>query len=152
MDVLVIKCGKQTMEELRELRDFAVESLARGVLVLGLGCSWSVEDLPELLKVDAPRLTGKAEAEGELLREKNIEFRVGPQIITGAGAKRKLEILDRLTKYRKTHGQGCFASLEGAKGVNATLLRGLLTGLTKADMQTWEAVDKALDKLEGGHG
>jgi hypothetical protein len=24
MDVLVIKCGKQTMEELRELRDFAI--------------------------------------------------------------------------------------------------------------------------------
>ena len=88
----------------------------------------------------------------ELLREKNIEFRVGPQIITGAGVKRKREILDRLTKYRKTHGQGCFASLEGAQGVNATLMRGLLTGLTKADMQTWEAVDKALDKLEGGHG
>ena len=36
--------------------------------------------------------------------------------------------------------------------VNATMLRGLLTGLTKADMQTWEAVDKALDQLEGGHG
>lgn len=150
MDVLVIKCYKQTIEELRELRDFAVESLARGVLVLGAGCSWSVEDLPERVQVDAPRLTGKAET--ERLREKNIESRVGPQIITGAGVKRKREILDRLTKYRKTHGQGCFASLEGAQGVNATLMRGLLTGLTKADMQTWEAVDKALDKLEGGHG
>ena len=150
MDVLVIKCGKQTVEELRELRDFAVESLARGVLVLGLGCSWAVENLPERVQVDAPRLTGKAEA--ELLREKNIEFSVGPQPITGAGAKRKREILDRLTKYRKTHGQGFFASLEGAQGVNATLIRGLMTGMTKADMQAWEAVDKALDKLEGGHG
>lgn len=152
MDVLVIKCYKETMEELRELRNFVVESLPRGVLVLGAGCSWSVEDLPEQVQVDAPRLTGKAEDEGELLREKNIELRIDPQIITGAGVKRKREILDRLTKYRKTHGQGCFASLEDAQGVNATLLRGLLTGLTKADMQTWEAVDKALDKLEGGHG
>lgn len=150
MDVLVIKCGKQTMEDLRELRDFALESLTRGVLVLGVGCSWSVEDLPERVQVDAPRLTGKAET--ELLREKNIELRIDQQIITGTRAKRKREILDRLTKYRKTYGQGCFASPEGAQGVNATLLRGLLTGLTKADMQTWEAVDKALDKLEGGHG
>lgn len=150
MEVLVIKCYKETMEELRDLRDFALESLTRGVLVLGVGCSWSVEDLPERVQVDAPRLTGKSEP--ELLREENIELRVDPHIITGAGAKRKREILDRLTKYRKAHGQGCFASLEGAQGVNATLLRGLLTGLTKADMQTWEAVDKALDKLEGGHG
>ena len=150
MEVLVIKCYKETMEELRDLRDFALESLTRGVLVLGVGCSWSVEDLPERVQVDAPRLTGKSEP--ELLREENIEIRVDPHIITGAGAKRKREILDRLTKYRKAHGQGCFASLEGAQGVNATLLRGLLTGLTKADMQTWEAVDKALDKLEGGHG
>lgn len=150
MDVLVIKCGKQTVEELRELRDFAVESLARGVLVLGLGCSWSVEDLPERVQVDVPRLMGKAET--GLLREKSIEFSVGPQPITGAGAKRKREILDRLTKYRKTHGQGCFASLEGAQGVNANLLRGLLTGETKADMATWEEVDNALDKLEKAHG
>lgn len=150
MDVLVIKCGKQTVEELRELRDFAVESLPRGVLVLGLGCSWSVEDLPERVQVDAPRLTGKAET--ELLREKNIEVQSNTKTITGSGAKRKKEILERLSKYREVHGPGCFASLEGAQGVNATLLRGLLTGLTKADLKTWEAVDKALDKLEGGHG
>ena len=152
MDVLVIKCGKQTVEELRELRDFAVESLARGVLVLGLGCSWSVEDLPQRVQVDAPRLTGKAEAEGELLRAKNIEVQTNPKTITGSGAKRKKEILDRLSRYRKAHGPGCFASLEGAQGVNATLLRGLLTGLPTADLKTWEAVDKTLDKLEGGHG
>lgn len=149
MDVLVIKCGAQDVEELRDIRDFCTESLDHGVLVMGLGYSWSVVSLPERVKVQAKMLD---QGEGDVIRAKNIQPKPKAPQITGQGAKRKQMILDRLTAYRAKHGAGCFADLEDCQGVNAALLRGLLTGLQKADLKTWEDVDKALDKLERAHG
>ena len=90
-----------------------------------------------------------------VLREKGVpqvSIPPKPQCKKAPPAQRKREILERLKAYRDEYGTGCFASLEDKAGVNASLLRGLLTGETKADMATWEAVDKALDKLEKAHG
>ena len=149
MDVLVIECGAQDLEELRDIRDFCTESLDHGVLVMGLGYSWSVVSLPERVKVVPQQVD---QGGGDMIRSKNI----GPQSktpqITGRDAKRKQMILARLTAYRDKHGPGCFAPLEDSRGVNASLMRDLLTGLKKADLKTWEDVDKVLDKLEREHG
>lgn len=149
MDVLVIKCGATDVEELRDIRDFCTESLDRGVLVIGLDYSWSVVSMPERVKVQ-PQMVDVGG--GDVIREKNIQPQPKTPQITGREAKRKQVILARLTAYRAKHGSGCFAELEDCQGVNAALLRGLLTGLQKADLKTWEDVDKALDKLERAHG
>ena len=149
MDIVVVKCPKALVDELRDVRDFVMESLEKGVLVLGLGYSCSVETLPDRVLVE------QQGPEPVVLREKEVpqvSIQPKPQCKKAPPAQRKREILERLKAYREKNGQGCFASLEDKAGINANLLRGLLTGETKADMATWEAVDKALNKLEKAHG
>jgi len=149
MDIVVVKCPKALVDELRDVRDFVMESLDKGVLVLGQGYSYAVETLPGtvLVKQQGP--------EPVVLREKELPQVSIPPMPKGRKAppaQRKREILERLTAYREKHGQGCFASLEDKAGVNANLMRSLLLGEAKADIATWEAVDKALNKLEKAHG
>lgn len=149
MDIVVVKCPKALVDELRDVRDFVMESLGKGVLVLGPGYGYTVETLPDRVLVE------QQGPEPVVLREKEVPQVSIPPTPKGrkaSPAQRKREILERLKEYREKHGQGCFASLEDKAGVNADLLRGLLTGETKADMATWEAVDKALNRLEKAHG
>ena len=149
MDIVVVKCPKALVDELRDVRDFVMESLEKGVLVLGPGYGYSVETLPDQVLVE------QQGPEPVVLREKKVpqvSIPPKPQGKKAPPAQRKQSILARLKAYREKNGQGCFASLEDKAGINANLLRGLLTGETKADMATWEAVDKALDKLEKAHG
>ena len=149
MDIVVVKCPKALVDELRDVRDFVMESLEKGVLVLGPGYGYSVETLPDRVLVE------QLWPEPVVLREKDLSQMPEPPKSRGrkaSPAQRKREILERIKAYREKNGQGCFASLEDNAGINADLLRGLLTGETKADMATWEAVDKALDKLEKAHG
>lgn len=149
MDIVVVKCPKTLVDELRDVRDFVMESLEKGVLVLGPGYGYSVETLPDRVLVE------QQGPEPVVLRKKGVPkvpIPPKPQGKKASPAQRKREILERLKAYREKNGQGCFASLEDKAGINANLLRGLLTGETKADMATWEAVDKALDNLEKAHG
>lgn len=149
MDIVVVKCPKTLVDELRDVRDFVMESLEKGVLVLGPGYGYSVETLPDRVLVE------QQGPEPVVLRGKEVpqvSIQPKPQCKKAPPAQRKREILERLKAYREKNGQGCFASLEDKAGINASLLRGLLTGETKADIATWDAVDKALDKLEKAHG
>lgn len=149
MDIVIVKCPKTLVDELRDVRDYVMESLEKGVLVLGPGYAYSVETLPGTVLVE------QQGTEAVVLREKElpqVSIPPTPKGRKASPAQRKREILERLKAYRDKHGQGCFASLEDKAGVNANLMRSLLLGETKADIATWEAVDKALNKLEKAHG
>ena len=48
MNVLILTVPSAEGADLVEMRDFVLESLELGVLILGLGVSWKIEQFPEL--------------------------------------------------------------------------------------------------------
>lgn len=123
---------------LAEFRDYIVESLSMGVLVLGPGVTYSVERFPALGGIQVERREPKKKS--------------GPPKMpkTHPQAKEKQAILERLKAYREQHGLGCLPQLArlGGAGVTTEVLRDALTGAAKLPLQTWRAIGRALDKAE----
>lgn len=162
--VLVVRLSAAESEErTRQIRDYVVESLALGVLVMDPGTNLHLEYYPPLGGVTCTvrEETEKEEPEGEEGTEQPDESgedrpdaehaatHVGP------GARVKKRILARLTSYRKTHGLGCLrqvAELAG-KPLTEEILRMTLLGEVKQPLEVWKQIDRALDALEqeGGH-
>lgn len=69
-----------------------------------------------------------------------------------ATAEMKRETLARLRAYRAAHGLGCLARLSKAtrSKVTENQLRDMLSGYRPAELRDWQAVARALDRLEGG--
>ena len=139
--VLVVKvkaaCG---IEELAAMREYVIESVRRGVLVLDAGTSHSVEELPDI-GTSGPLVVS--------LRED-----VFPKTSPAGGkphAEEKLEILTRLRAYREANGLGCLNDLARKtrdKNVTADFLRLLLVGEAQAGIATWRRISSALANLE----
>ncbi len=127
---------------LAEFRDYIVESLSMGVLVLGPGVTYSVERFPALGGIQVERREPKKKS--------------GPPQMpkTHPQAKEKQAILERLKAYREQHGLGCLPQLArlGGAGVTTEVLRDALTGAAKLPLQTWRAIGRALDKAEQQEG
>lgn len=147
-NVLLVRVPAQGSVDGRELRDYILESLARGVLVLTEDASCEVMELPPLGGVElAPmseRPTGPEPPEPELDAEPmNVELH------GGRGAKEKKIIQDRLIAYRKEHGLGCWKKVAEASGgrLSEEDLRGLYEGAIFT-LASWRIADMALDALE----
>ncbi len=124
----------------RALRDYVLESLKLGVLVLMDGVECEVMELPQLGKVEvvtkpqappAQKAAAEASSEGD----------------------EKRKILQRLTEYRKTHGLGCLKAVASAtrtKGqINDNTLRMILTGdAPSMPIEDWRRINRALQRLE----
>lgn len=128
---------------LAEFRDYIVESLSMGVLVLGPGVTYSVERFPAL--------------GGMLVKRQEPPEQSGPPMPPKTSsqarekqAKEKQVILERLKAYREQHGLGCLPQLArlGGAVVTTEVLRDALTGAVKLPLHTWRAIGKALDKAE----
>ena len=135
--VLVVRlpCAAKA-ETLTEMRDYVLSSLQIGLLVLGDGITYAMEDFPALASGETP------------------EVEVHGAVQPGRGSKEKMEILDRLRQYRNQHGLGCLGQLAKrcGRGVTEDLLRGLLTGTQRADLQLWRRIGAGLDRLSGEEG
>lgn len=156
--VLVVRLSAAESEErTRQIRDYVVESLALGVLVVDPGTNLHLEHYPPLGGVTC---SVQEEPEGEEGTEQpdesgaeqpdaeHTDTNVGP------GARVKKRILARLTSYRKTHGLGCLrqvAELAG-KPLTEEILRMTLLGEVKQPLEVWKQIDRALDALEQGGG
>ena len=156
--VLVVRAPNLPEEGRASLRDYVVDSLRLGVLIIWPGVSYSLERFPQLGGVlccgtepagsppgQEPAATGQEEV---LLREHPV-----PQpVIKGYGAAEKKAILNRLKKYREAHGLGCLDGLAKVCGgsVTADLLREVLSGSPSMEMSTWRCIGRGLDKMEGG--
>lgn len=162
--VLVVRLSAAESEErTRQIRDYVVESLALGVLVVDPGTNLHLEYYPPLGGVTCTLQKGmeKEEPEGEEGTEQPDESGADQPDAehattnVGPGAQVKNRILARLTSYRKIHGLGCLrqvAELAG-KPLTEEILRMTLLGEVKQPLEVWKQIDRALDALEqeGGH-
>ena len=161
--VLVVRLSAAESEErARQIRDYVVESLALGVLVVDPGTNLHLEYYPPLGGVTCAvqEETEKEEPEGEEGTEQPDESGADQPDAEHAaahvwpGARVKNRILARLTSYRKTHGLGCLrqvAELAG-KPLTEEILRMTLLGEVKQPLEVWKQIDRALDALEQGGG
>lgn len=162
--VLVVRLSAaESKERARQIRDYVVESLALGVLVVDPGTNLHLEYYPPLGGVTCTlqEETEKEEPEDEEGTEQPDESGADQPDAehaatnVGPGARVKKRILARLTSYRKTHGLGCLrqvAELAG-KPLTEEILRMTLLGEVKQPLEVWKQIDRALDALEqeGGH-
>lgn len=140
--VLLVRVPAQEAVDGRTLRDYILESLERGVLVLTEDASCEVMELPLLggVQVAAVELAPPSPADA------TVEPSEGDE---------KREILQRLTEYRKAHGLGSLeaVSVKTAHNKNqrisADRLRSILTdGASPGPMEAWRKISRALDRLE----
>ena len=146
--VLVIQLprGDRGEADLAAYRDYVVESLAQGVLVLGAGTSWAVETVPSLGGVQIQRDPGilRALCVPEPMADPKTD-RLNPW-------REKKETLERLQQYRQAGGLGCLEAVASRCGgdLTADKLRGVLTGAEKLPIEQWRTIRRALDQLEEG--
>lgn len=150
-NVLLVRVPAQEAVDGRELRDYILESLASGVLVLTEDASCEVMELPPLggVMVEAkeqPDLT--TEAEGQIT---NPEFPVADQ----SGGAEKRAIVQRLKGYRSTHGRGCLDKVSEKTAhrkearISADVLRDIAADRApKMELSEWRKIARALDSLE----
>ena len=133
--VLVVRVPVMSSEQKAGLRAEIASSILDGLLLLEDGLNYKVVDLP------LPR------AWTPLLQEDVPEPE--PPRPTGRNAAEKQEILERLRRYRREHGLGCFAALARAcgQGVTETTLRNLYSGDEVQPIQVWRQVGAGLAKL-----
>ena len=146
--VLVIQLprGDRGEADLTAYRDYVVASLAQGVLVLGSGTTWAVEELPGLGGVQIQRDAG-------ILRAHSVPGpKPEPQPPRPNPWWEKKETLERLQQYRQAGGLGCLEAVSSRCGgdLTADKLRGVLTGAEKLPIEQWRLIRRAMDQLEEG--
>ena len=132
-DVLIVRAPGEPREALEELRDYVVESLRRGVLVVPEGMELEVLALPE---------PGEEKAGADAPEEPSA----AP---TGRGAEGKRAIQEKLRAYRRDHGLGCFRAVAqaGLPEVTETMLRNMAAGTAAYPLSDWRAAGRALDRV-----
>ena len=123
MEILLLTVPEADPGQLAQIRDYVLESIGRGLLVLGSEMELARVELPPPHTPEPPKDKPPRTAE----------------------AQEKTEILNRLKAYRKEHGLGCFAALaEGA--LTEETLRDLTAGRGRYPMDTWRKAAQALDR------
>lgn len=131
--VLVVRVPVMSAETKAKLRAEIASSILEGLLLLEDGLAYEVVNLPlprpwtPLIQADTPE----------------------PPRPTGRNAAEKREILERLQRFRRERGLGCFAALarECGDGVTSTTLRSLYSGDEVSPIQVWRQVGDGLEKL-----
>ena len=159
--VLVVRAPNLTEEARTSLRDYVVDSLRLGVLVIGPGVNYSLERFPQLGGVlcCGAEPAGKEEPEGPLPGQETVvagqeellrEHAVFQPVISGRNAEEKRNILARLKAYRSAHGLGCLSRVaeEAGSPITEDLLRDMLVGASSPNIAQWRQVNEALATLE----
>ena len=146
-NILLVRVPTQESVDGRELQDYILESLAKGVLVLTEDASCEVMELPPLggVEIDVPALPPAVES----AIESNPP---GPEVDAEAAEKR--DILQRLLDYRKANGLGCLnvvsakTAYRKSDRISTNTMRMIITGdAPKLDISEWRKIAKALDVL-----
>lgn len=144
-NVLIIWMPSDQIGDERAYRDYILESLQTGVLVLPSDVTYEVMELPPLGQVEVRPTEPEPEAppatEEAVFREHDLT----------EGAEKRA-ILQRLKDYREAHGRGCLdkvAKETRTRGrINDNTLRMLLTGDTQLPIEDWRIIGRALERLE----
>lgn len=148
-NILLVRVPAQEAVAGRELRDYILESLARGVLVLTEDASCEVMELPLLggvLVEEQPDLT--TEAEEQIANP-------DPPATDQSGVAEKRAIVQRLKDYRSTNGLGCLDKVSEKTAhrkearISADSLRDIAADrVPKMELSEWRKIARALDLLE----
>lgn len=128
------------VEELQTLREYIVESIRKEVLVLDARMALQVKTLPNVCSEDVIIQQGETPTSAVSPASKKLTPREEKQLI-----------LERLKDYRERHGLGSLnliADKTRRKGISGDILRMLLSGDAKLEIQDWRAIGKAMDELE----
>ena len=144
--VIQLPRGDRAESDLSAYRDYVVESLSQGVLVLGPGPTWAGEPGPRLGGVQSQRDSGLRRA------HRGPEPKADPKPDRPNPWREKKEVLDRLQQYRQVGGLGCLeaVAIQCGGDLTADKLRGVLTGAEKLPIEQWRLIRRALDQLEEG--
>lgn len=154
--VITLESSMKPVEELEAYRDYVLKGLSAGVLVLGKGVTYRIEDFP-LRSGVMVQSDQEVQEEDPIIRAHDFAH------MNNGDGKRKLsfvstdqvvktEILKRLKTYRDTNGLGCLEAVAKAtrsKAITSMVLRDVLLGSAVLDKSDWLKIGRALDKLEG---
>ena len=150
--VLVVSSPQKTIDELRETRDYIMECLGMGVMVLSPGMGYEFVEFPPISGVCV------ANEEYPILRAKHLI----PTVVLGGGKKsppptvksEKIIARDKLLDYRDKEGIGCLGKLAKATGnkISSETLRNVINGEETLTSDQWQRVSKAIDALRRSGG
>lgn len=159
-NILVVKVPGGEGVELPACRDYIIESLQKGVVVLNKEWDYTLEVFPglgpvivdmgaDMSVIHNAAVRPAAEADQDvtaLLRESGVAARAEE-----AERAEKQRILQRLRDYRAANGLGCLAAVAAktrSRGaITATVLRDVLNSHALLPMEGWRKIDRALDRL-----
>lgn len=147
-NVLLVRVPAQGAVDGRELRDYILESLARGVLVLTEDASCEVMELPPLGGVAVRDNTRQSSRRSQ---DSPAAAQPEPEDI---GAEKRA-IVQRLKDFREAHGRGCLTEVSARtarrkdRRISDDVLRHICAdGAPKMPMADWRSIARALDALE----
>lgn len=148
--ILIVWMPSDQIGDERLYRDYILESLQTGVLVLPSEVSCEVMELPPLGGAEVREVSPAASA-GMPQVEKVEPETVDVSLRGGRSTGEKREIQKRLEAYRKARGLGCWAAVVKASGgmLSDDQLRDMHNGTASLPIADWRRADRALDKLEG---
>ena len=158
--VMVVTGPELPTKSLRELRDYIIESVQLGVLVLNSRSTYRMETMPDLGGVlimgdelytplcgtDGDADPGSADDTGT---ETVLRAHDAPKY-SGRAGEEKRAIFDRLLRYRDKYGLGCLDAVAEKTGgkISAETLREVLVGGISIPIEDWRRIGRALEKLE----
>ena len=137
--VVTVPAGSIKPDGFGKFRDYVLESLQRGGIVLDDTMRWSVEEMPV---IDAVCIRTQTEVE-----EKTVPSEV-PKVSV---REEKQQILQRLLDYRQRNGAGSLGDVArktNVKSITVDVLRLLVNGDATLSITEWRAIGRALGKLE----
>lgn len=158
--VMVVTGPELPTKSLRELRDYIIESVQLGVLVLNSRSTYRMETMPDLggvvimggelydpilwADVDEDAQSGDDAGGNGVLRSHDI-----PKY-SGRAGEEKRAIFDRLQRFRDKYGLGCLDAVAEKTGgkISVETIRELLVGGISIPIEDWRRIGRALEKLE----
>lgn len=146
-NIVLVRVPEPGIDYLEALRDYILQSLEKGALVLPEDASCEVIELPPLGNVEVrEKIPAEAAPEPEHPAQVKAESED-----TGA---EKRAILQRLQAYRDSNGLGSLSAVS-ARTAHSKLerlsvenLRGVLTGDRNLPVEDWRKIARALNRLE----
>lgn len=148
-NILIVWMPSDQIGDERTYRDYILESLRTGVLVLPLEVSCEVMELPPLGEVVVREEPPAASpADRPQIEEADLEM-VDVYLRGGRNAGEKRAIQMRLRAYREAHGLGCWEAVSKASGgkLSDDQLRDMHNGTASLPINDWRRAAQALDKL-----
>lgn len=138
--VVTVQAGSIKPDGFGKFRDYVLESLQRGGIVLDDTMRWSIEEMPV---IDMVCIRAQTEVE----EEKTVPAETPKVPIR----EEKQQILQRLLDYRQRNGAGSLGDVSrktNMKSITSDVLRLLVNGDATLSITEWRAIGRALGKLE----